>query len=122
VAEWIDGVFGVGDSAEIASGESGIGVRDTRGATSDRSLAVSQAFWFDFSMPYKIELRYIYGWDDAEWTYEDDAGITPMRFCTVDDAQAELDEFFAAVKAAVVAGNMDTKENPDDYRIVEARE
>jgi hypothetical protein len=41
-----------------------------------------------------------------------------LRFETVGNAQAALDEFFAEVKDAVVAGNMDTEENPNHYRIV----
>ena len=69
-------------------------------------------------MPYKIELRYFYGWDDAGWTDEDDAGSTPTRFQTVNEAQDALDEFFADVKIAVIEGNVDTEEVRDDYRIV----
>jgi hypothetical protein len=69
-------------------------------------------------MQYKIEVIYSHGWDDAEWTEETDAEIRPLRFETVDSAQAALDEFFGNVKAAVDAGNMDTKENRNNYRIV----
>lgn len=46
-------------------------------------------------------------------------GITkPSRFETIHQAQAALDEFFADVKVAVAAGDMDTEEVADDYRIV----
>lgn len=69
-------------------------------------------------MLYKIELRYFYGWDDAGWTEEIDGETRPMRFATAREAQVELDEFFAEVKAAVVAGDMDSEEVHDDYRIV----
>lgn len=73
-------------------------------------------------MPYKIELRYFYGWDDAGWTLEADTESTPMRFRTAEEAQAAIDELFADVKAAVAAGNMDAEEVREDYRIVETRE
>jgi hypothetical protein len=73
-------------------------------------------------MPYKIELRYFYGWDDAGWTDEKDEAPTPLRFDTANEAQTALDEFFNLIKAAIVAGNMDIEENRHDYRIVEARE
>ena len=70
-------------------------------------------------MRYKIEAIYTYGWDDACWTEETTDGVTrPLRFETVDSAQAELEEFFADVKDAVVTGDMDVEENPDHYRIV----
>jgi len=71
-------------------------------------------------MSYKIEVIYTSGWDDAEWTDEMDGVVTPTRFETVEQAQTALDEFFANVKAAVAAGNMDTEEVHDHYRIVEA--
>jgi hypothetical protein len=69
-------------------------------------------------MQYKIEVLYTSGWDDAEWTEETDGVTKPMRFETVSHAQADLEEFFANVKAAVAAGNMDTEENRNHYRIV----
>jgi len=72
-------------------------------------------------MQYKIEIVYTYGWDDACWTEETTDGVTrPLRFETVGSAQAALDEFFTKVKNAVAAGNMDTEENPNHYRIVVA--
>jgi hypothetical protein len=69
-------------------------------------------------MLFKIEVRYSYGWDDANWTDEADFEIKPTRFESIHQAQAYLDEFFKAVKAAVIAGNMDAEEIRDDYRIV----
>jgi hypothetical protein len=72
----------------------------------------------EYLMQYKIELRYFYSWDDAGWTEEINGEIKPLRFQTVGQAQAALDEMFADVKAAVAAGNMDTEEVHDDYRIV----
>lgn len=73
-------------------------------------------------MRYKIEALYTYGWDDAGWTEETDAVTKPMRFEAVNQAQAELEEFFENVKAAVAAGNMDTEENRNHYRIVAVNE
>ena len=72
----------------------------------------------EYFMLHKIELRYFYGWDDAGWTEEIDKETKPMRFATAREAQVELDRFFADVKAAVVAGDMDSEEVHDDYRIV----
>lgn len=69
-------------------------------------------------MRYKIESIYTCGWDDAGWTEETDGVMRLMRFETVSHAQTELEEFFANVKAAVDAGNMDTEENRNHYRIV----
>lgn len=69
-------------------------------------------------MQYKIEVLYTSGWDDAEWTEETDGVTSPLRFETVSSAQVALDEFFTNVKAAVAAGNMDTEENYNHYRIV----
>jgi len=73
-------------------------------------------------MSYKVELRYFYGWDDAEWTEETDTEIKPLRFRTVNEAQTAIDKLFAEVKAAVIAGDMDAEEVREDYRIVEAKE
>jgi len=72
------------------------------------------------TMRYKIQLRYIYGWDDAGWTEEINGIEEPMRFETIEQAQAALEEFFAEITIAVAAGDMDMEENPDDYRIVDA--
>lgn len=71
-------------------------------------------------MLYKIELRYIHGWDDAGWTEESDDGFQPKRFQNIEYAYAALEEFFAGVKASVIEGNMDMEEKRCDYRIVEA--
>lgn len=77
---------------------------------------------FESVVQYKIEVIYTYGWDDACWT-EETGGVTrPLRFETTSDAQVALDEFFANVKAAVAAGNMDSEENRNHYRIVEVND
>jgi hypothetical protein len=70
-------------------------------------------------MLYKVEMKYLYGWDDANWTEENDEVRKPMRFESIHRAQSKIDDFFAKVKAAIAAGDMDTEENSNDYRIVE---
>ncbi len=71
-------------------------------------------------MAFKIELRYWNGWDDAEWTEDRGDGEQPVRFESIEAAEIGIAEFFAEVRAAVAAGNMDVPEVRDDYRIVEA--
>lgn len=70
-------------------------------------------------MRYKVEMKYFHGWDDAGWTEDSNEASRPMRFETVRQAQTELNDFFAKVKAAVTSGSMSIEENPKDYRIVE---
>ena len=70
-------------------------------------------------MRYRIELKYSNGWDDAGWTDESDEGTRPTRFSSIDAAQMGLDEFFADVKVAVAAGDMNSEAVRSDYRIVE---
>lgn len=70
-------------------------------------------------MCYKVEMKYLCGWDDANWTENNDEGSRPMRFESIHLAQSAIDDFFAEVKAAIAAGDMDTAENSKDYRIVE---
>ena len=72
-------------------------------------------------MRYKIELKCVFCWDDAGWTEETDGVTRPLRFATVDEAQEALDKYFAHVKTAVLAGNMDTEAVSDDYRIFAVR-
>ncbi len=69
-------------------------------------------------MRYKIELRYFSGWDDAGWTEEMGGETKSLVFESLDHAQSALDELFADVKVAVIAGDMDTEEVHNDYRIV----
>ena len=73
-------------------------------------------------MPYKIELRYIYGWDDAGWADESNDELKPTRFGTKMEAQMALDEFFAIAKTAVTDGNMDNEKEPKDFRIVAVKD
>ena len=70
-------------------------------------------------MNYKIELRYLFGWEGAGWTEADDRGERPLRFNDRFAAQTALAEFFAEVRTAVRNGDMDIGASPDDYRIVE---
>jgi hypothetical protein len=60
---------------------------------------------------FMVQQNFGYGWDDAGWTCDD----TPMRFDSVEEAQAEIDEFIADCAAA----GMDYGQK--DYRIVEVR-
>jgi hypothetical protein len=69
-------------------------------------------------MQYRIELRYWHGWGDACWTEEIDGEAKPMRFQNVEEAETAIGEFFAGVRAAVAAGDRDTEETRDDYRVV----
>jgi hypothetical protein len=73
-------------------------------------------------MAYKIELRYLGGWGDAEWIDAESTRERHLRFPTVALAQAALDDFFADVRRAVAAGNMEVEERQADYRIVAAHE
>ena len=73
-------------------------------------------------MQFKIELRYFYGWDDANWTEEIDGETKPMRFRDVNYARTVIDEFIADVQVAVAAGNMDAGAVSDDYRITEVND
>ena len=70
------------------------------------------------TMQYKIDLKYFSGWGDAEWTESIGTMDKPLRFETIDEAQAALEEFLADVKQAVAAGNMDVEETQSDYRVV----
>ena len=76
------------------------------------------ALMFSTFMQYKIELRFLGGWGDAEWTEERDGATEHMRFRTESHAQTAIDEFLDDVKEAVTAGNMDTEEISSHYRIV----
>ncbi len=69
-------------------------------------------------MPYKIQMRYSSGWDDAGWTDEKDGKSITTRFQTVAQARTGLVEFVSEISAAVVAGDMSLAHDLDDYRIV----
>ena len=67
-------------------------------------------------------MKYFSGWNDAGWTEETDSENKSLRFDSMQQAQTELEKFFAEVKAAVASGDMDIEENPKDYRIVAVKE
>ena len=85
-------------------------------------LPKTAALCFEYLMQFKIELRYFYGWDDANWTEEIDGETKPMRFRDVNYARTVIDEFIADVQVAVAAGNMDAEAVSDDYRITEVND
>lgn len=71
-------------------------------------------------MKYKIECRYLYGWDDAEWTEEFGGIVAPLRFKSTEEARTALNAFFAQIRTAVLEGNLDVEERSEHYRIVPA--
>jgi hypothetical protein len=78
----------------------------------------TSAFGSHDAMRFKVQVRYTYGWDDAGWTEGVGVESEHLRFQSVNDAQAALEQFFNQVKEAVAAGNTDTEEVREDYRIV----
>ena len=68
---------------------------------------------------YKVEMRFLGGWDDAGWTHEYDSGPKPMRFSSREKAQAEIDEFISDCDDAVKRGDMEFGHDNSEYRIVE---
>ena len=73
-------------------------------------------------MPYKVELRYVYGWDDAGWTEGLDTVTRPTRFASTSEAEAALEAFFTEIRSAVRDGYMQFDADPRDYRIVPAND
>jgi hypothetical protein len=68
---------------------------------------------------FKVETRTVGEWEDC-WTENDGHADIPMRFRTIADAQAEIDDHIHDTKEAVVEGLMDEAHDPNDYRIVPA--
>jgi len=60
-----------------------------------------------------IEMCYLSGWGDAEWTEDD----VPLRFDSVEDAQAALDEHLDACRDAVARGDMSDGHDASEYRV-----
>ncbi len=58
------------------------------------------------------------GWINC-WTITDEKGNSqPVTFSTIENAQAEIDEFFKDIQDAVLSGNMeDDCYDREDYRI-----
>jgi len=67
-------------------------------------------------MKYKVEHNFIYGWDDADWHEGDDE--TPWRFDSIEEAEAEIDDFIKSTEEAVESGHMDEPYDREDYRVV----
>lgn len=66
------------------------------------------------SIKWEVQMdTFIDGWVN---TWHEDG--KPLLFNTVADAQKELDELLAEVKAAVARGDMDEEYDIADYRIV----
>lgn len=65
---------------------------------------------------WKVEHNYSYGWDDAQWTENDQ----PQRFNSKKEAEAAIREFIRDQHDAVKSGDMDEKYRRSDYRAVPA--
>ena len=72
-------------------------------------------------MKYKVECNFLGGWDDAGWQQTDPkTGFEiPWRFDSIEEAEAEIDDFLIATDAAVARGDMTERYDRDDYRVVE---
>ena len=68
----------------------------------------------DSGMPYRVELRYSYGWDDACWTEGSCGEERPVRFGSIEQAEAAIVELLADVRAAVATGHMVCEEQCED--------
>jgi hypothetical protein len=68
-------------------------------------------------MKYKVEMLFLYGWDDADWRVDGE----PLRFDTIEAAQAEINEHVHDYNMHI-AGELSIEEMevPENYRIVEA--
>jgi hypothetical protein len=68
---------------------------------------------------WKVEHNFASGWADAEWRVNSDDEDSPTRrFDTEEEANAEIDEFIADVRAAHLRGDIDSEYNREDYRAV----
>lgn len=72
-------------------------------------------------MSYRIECRYLSGWDDAEWTETGDDNVErPLRFATLELANQAIDEFIKTTDEAHKAGHLDAPYDRADFRAVPA--
>ena len=71
-------------------------------------------------MSYRVEMQYLGGWADAEWTETgpDDDVEHPLRFSTLELAHQAIDEFIADTVEAHKAGNLDAPYDRADFRAV----
>jgi len=63
---------------------------------------------------FKIEMMYIYGWDDAAWHIDD----KPTRYATIKEAQSDLEEYIADTESAAADGDLEEAYKIEDFRIV----
>lgn len=71
---------------------------------------------------YRVEMLFIYGWDDAGWTEGDETSEYPLRFSSVAAAQAEIDDLVRSCDQAVKDGNMQDSHTADEFRVVPAND
>jgi hypothetical protein len=65
---------------------------------------------------FKVEMRFVRGWADAEWTING----RPWRFTTRRAAEQEIDQHIADCETAVKEGYMGFAHSRDEYRVVPA--
>jgi len=58
------------------------------------------------------------GWTNTWSTYDDEGNEVPSTFTSLEDAQAELDDFFYQCEQAVKDGNMEDVPDREDFQIV----
>jgi hypothetical protein len=69
-------------------------------------------------MPYKIQQDFCGHWEDAPWTEDE----KPLRFATLELANAAIDEHIADCAAAVKAGDMETGYAREEFQAVPVEE
>lgn len=69
-------------------------------------------------MPYKVEMRFAYGWDDAGWLEDD----VPMRFDLEDQAVGEIEDHCRLYREAFTGGDMSEPCYEEDFRVVRVDE
>ena len=65
-------------------------------------------------MKWKVEHRFLHGWDDAGWTFEG----KPMIFGSKVEADMEIDDFFKDIDEAVKNGDMEGTYRKEDFRAI----
>lgn len=74
-------------------------------------------------MAYEIQENCLFGgWTNTWTTYDDNDKEIPSRFDTLDEAEAELDNFFADCIYAMDIGNTEDIPDREDFRIVAVEE
>lgn len=69
-------------------------------------------------MPFKVEMHFSYGWDDAGWQSDEE----PLWFETRQEAQEEINDLCRMMNAGKGAAELRAGDryDPADYRVVEA--